>query len=510
MAPTRLSARVRRAHEDERGIAVITAVIVLFVLSLLVATILATGTHLHTSTVRQVHWNQALAVAEAGLNEAVFQLNQDPTWPGTTPANKPCDSDPNKWIAVPGGSYCVAVTHDTPHLGWKTLVASGRSKTAYGMVGRKIREVLAPPPSFKYAIFSNTTLDVGGSTNCVVTGDIYSVDNMTLANSCKVEGSVMVYRGNLTAGNNVTISRDSWTGGDASGGGDQVLAGNVVVGGNATAGEADCTSAGGWSDIGNSGATVKGDARASGSITVKVEGAKNVQNKHDPCASQPPKVSLPVFSPSVMYQSGMNTHTYGSLPPAPYTGGTPDAAARFNVDKSVSDNGLTKADVTGFSGNYAIWQSNTSQSTPVVLPGELTLAGNTMIVTNAPIVFDGNNFDGNNITITSTQPGVIKPLLVIVSLYAPPGQEMSCSDQGGDCSIWGKNKVQISSDVATLFYTTGMMAFKNSANRGNGALYGGNMDVKNGFEVTYDSRVERVVGFGDVSLVRYSWEELKP
>jgi len=469
--------------------AVITAMLVLFVLTMLVATILATGTHSHTSTVRQVHWNQALAVSEAGLNEAVYQLNQNPSWDGAT------------GIAVPGGTYDVAITHDSPHLGWKTIVASGRSKTAYGLVSREIKEILAPPSSFKYAMFSSTTLDIGGSTNCGVTGDVYSVNDMTLANNCSMVGSVVVYKGNLSAGNNVGISRDAWAGGDASGGGNILLSNGAVVGGNATAGNAVCPPASGFSDI--IGGSITGNASAAGNISSLVGGLL-IKNKHDPCPTQPERLTLPEFDPSVLYQPGMGVHTYGSPPAPPYTGGSADAVARFNAGQA-DDYGLPKAPATAFSGNYAVWQSNASQSTVLTLPGNWTIAGDTMVVTNAPIAFDGDN-----LTVASTQPGVIRPLLVIVSLYAPPGQEMSCSDQGGDCSIWGKNKVQVTSDVATIFYTTGKMAFKNSDNHGNGALYAGNMDVKNGFQVIYDSRVERIVGFGDTSLVRYSWEELKP
>ena len=53
------------------------------------------------------------------------------------------------------------------------------------------------------------------------------------------------------------------------------------------------------------------------------------------------------------------------------------------------------------------------------------------------------------------------------------------------------------------------MAMKNSANSAEGALYAGSMDLKNGFEVVYNSRIERILGFGQ-ALEQTLWQELDP
>jgi hypothetical protein len=108
-----------------------------------------------------------------------------------------------------------------------------------------------------------------------------------------------------------------------------------------------------------------------------------------------------------------------------------------------------------------------------------------------------------------------------VSTYQPTG---SCTAAlvntgGADCSIYGKNAVEFDSGVQSdpndgvvgLLYTTGKMAFVNSSNNisdvGDGALYAQSMDFKNGFNVIYNSRVERVLGFG-ASYEQVLWQEL--
>ena len=135
------------------------------------------------------------------------------------------------------------------------------------------------------------------------------------------------------------------------------------------------------------------------------------------------------------------------------------------------------------------------------------LAGDTTIVTNAPVDFD-------NTTSIELAAGVSAADLVVISLYVPTG---TCGTNGGDCSIYGKNAIEFdrgdpldpNDGVAGLLYTTGKMSFKNKGTPGEGALYSGSMDIKNGFDIIYNPRIERVLGFG-VALETVLWEELDP
>ena len=88
----------------------------------------------------------------------------------------------------------------------------------------------------------------------------------------------------------------------------------------------------------------------------------------------------------------------------------------------------------------------------------------------------------------------------IISTYVPP-TGTTCdvnliATNGGDCSIFAGNSINfdngtdgdLTDKVAILVYTPGKMAIKNNA-LGDGALYAGSLDVKNGFDVQYNARI---------------------
>lgn len=101
-------------------------------------------------------------------------------------------------------------------------------------------------------------------------------------------------------------------------------------------------------------------------------------------------------------------------------------------------------------------------------------------------------------------------LFVLVSFYQPP-EGVACTDQGGnpdDCAIGFKNNFEPEDNTATLLYApNGPIAFKNNT-AFNGAVYGTDIVLKNNMELTYDARVDQIIGFGTVTLERESWIEL--
>ena len=179
---------------------------------------------------------------------------------------------------------------------------------------------------------------------------------------------------------------------------------------------------------------------------------------------------------------------------------------------AVSDfNTYVAAHKSALTGTFAVWQRSPSASTAISLDG-ITLSGDFTLITNAPVNW------GNTSTVTTT---AASSDLFVVSTYQPTG---SCTAAlvntgGADCSIYGKNSVEFDSGVQSdpndgvvgLLYTTGKMAFVNASNNiadvGDGALYAQSMDFKNGFNVIYNSRVERVLGFG-ASYEQTLWQEL--
>ena len=89
----------------------------------------------------------------------------------------------------------------------------------------------------------------------------------------------------------------------------------------------------------------------------------------------------------------------------------------------------------------------------------------------------------------------------------------NCTTTGGnpgDCAIGMKNNFQPSDNTATLIYApNGPAAFKNNATF-DGAIYAANIQVKNNMNVTYDSRIQRIVGFGNVTYQIIRWLERNP
>src|SRR6185295_11508754 len=133
---------------------------------------------------------------------------------------------------------------------------------------------------------------------------------------------------------------------------------------------------------------------------------------------------------------------------------------------------------TSLTGTFAVWQSSAQPMSNASC-------------TTAPVDF------GNTSTVSTTSSSVAADMAVI-STYQPTSGT-TCTTNGGDCSIYGQNSVEFNAGtvsnlddgVVGLLYTTGKMAFKNhpaSQPPGEGALYAGSMDLKNGYDILYNSR----------------------
>jgi len=266
--------------------------------------------------------------------------------------------------------------------------------------------------------------------------------------------------------------------------------GTTTIQGDATASAPTgtvCNAAGGTYRI--TGGRVNGNATACGAISgTTVVGTSSPGTATD----VPPVMGLPSYV--------FDVDAYPSLTCYPSVG----TCSQANVSATAVSDFQTYVDmqIGALTGTFAVWQENPSSATTLDLDG-ITLGGDLTIVTNAPIDF------GNTSTVSSSAPAE----MVIISLYTPT-DGTSCSDQGGDCSIYGQNAIEFDrgdlSDpddgVVGLLYTTGKLAFKNQGSPGEGALYAGSMDIKNGFDIVYNSRIAQILGFGtnlEISL----WQE---
>jgi hypothetical protein len=251
---------------------------------------------------------------------------------------------------------------------------------------------------------------------------------------------------------------------------------------------------------------VTGTATACGAIDSGVTAASKAAGTS---SSQPVPITFPAFT--------FDPNNYPSDPTDPLrlqcypSGGT--CGANDSTTATSDFNTYVAAHKTSLTGTFAVWQRSPSSSTYINLDG-ITLSGDFNLITNAPVNF------GNTTTVSTTTSSISADAFVM-STYQPTG---ACTADlvntgGADCSIYGKNAIEFDSGVQSnpddgvvgLLYTTGKMAFVNSSNNiadvGDGALYAQSMDFKNGFNVIYNARVERVLGFG-ASYEQVLWQEL--
>ncbi len=480
----------RRLRKEEDGYALVISVILLFVMMMLLVVGLQAGNSALEQSQRGIEWTRTLTVAESGINDMMGRLSGDRL------ASSPCPIDPDlDPCTAEGGEYQV----DWSGSGDSVVITSTGFYPALDTaeITRTVRVTLEPAPTFRYALFSQDFLEV--KNNPVVTGDIYSQVGVLVGSGTTVCGSVVVAGGDVTMENNSRVAKSLtssgcsgkdgmvWVGGSING------SNGVVIEGEATASAptgTSCSPAGTAYQI--TGGSVLGNATACGRITSSVSGTSLPGVN----TAAPPVIPLPTFTFDPANYPAI--HCFPSVPSCDETNTSATAVSTANV--------AINAVRTQLSGDWAIWQLSPSQSTKVNLES-IVLSGDTTIVTNAPIDF------GNTSSITLA-PGTEAANLIVISLYVPTG---TCGTNGGDCSIYGKNAIEFSrgdvddpdDGVAGLLYTTGKMAFKNKGAPGEGALYAGSMDIKNGFDIVYNSRIEKVLGFG-TSLETALWEELDP
>jgi hypothetical protein len=179
-------------------------------------------------------------------------------------------------------------------------------------------------------------------------------------------------------------------------------------------------------------------------------------------------------------------HEYGT-PEAP----SATAVTDFSTYLSAHGNSV--------SGTFVVFQSGTvGQFSRLDLTG-LEVTGDTTIFTNVPIYSNNVSDDTSN------------AIFVLASTYQPPSSS-SCdlNQDNSDCTVHLKNNFQTSGSTAVLIYAPyGPVAVKNNQVQF-GAIYANNILIKNNQTMTYDSRVERVVGFGVETYEVQQWLELNP
>lgn len=471
----------RSAAREESGVAMIIAVTLLAVMATLIALVMSVSTHTNFATGHGRSWVQALHVGEAGVQDAISKLQQTSgSYAGSF------SGDTNE------GRYTVTVTHQAR--GRYQIDATGSVGHGAGLSAvRKLRVTMAPPSSFKYALYSNTTVTT--KNNDTIVGDIWANQNVIVDAGDTITGGVNAATGYVQVNNGGQVTGDVWSGGfNPSNGYAIYVSTNGIVGGTAKASvtaPTDPVTCGGENPDNykvrlDNGANIAGNVKTWGTKTGPGTVGPPGNVTSNICTSAPATQTMPVFTYSPDNYNAATLHQFG-------TTSTPSSTAVTDFQSYVSAHSST------LQGTFLVNQSGTvNQNVRLNLTG-VTVIGDTTIVSNTPIFTNG-------MTDNATDA-----ILTLVSTYKPPtGSTCDLNQDSSECSIHLKNNFQPTDKTAVLVYSPyGPVAVKNNQIQF-GAIYADNIVIKNNQAMTYDSRIERVAGFGPVTYTVQTWLELAP
>ncbi len=465
-------------RREEDGLAMVIAVVLTGVLATLTLLMLTIGSHTDVASARGRHWIQSLHVAESGIDKAIARLQE--TSGGFTGVLSGSTDE---------GAFEVTVTRGARNI--YTIESAGSVRLGQQLAAtRELRVTMAPPSTFKNAVYSFTSLET--KNNDTILGDIWANQNVVVAENTTVTGSVTAATGYVSLLNGSTVQGSARSGGFNSLTDTAIqLAPNSTLGGSATgsvtAPPDPVTCAGANParyrvDVGP-GATINGDVSTwgtkSGAGTVVGTVTSNT------CSSAPPTVAMPMFTYSAANYNAATLHEFGT-PTTPSATAVSSFQAWLNAQPGKQISGTF----------YINQQSPVSQATRLDLTGAV-VSGDLTIITNTPIFSNGISDNSGD------------AIVFLASFYKPPtGTSCDLNQDASDCSIHLKNNFQTNGATALLAYSPfGPTSIKNNATQ-NGAVYGDSIQVKNNQTLTYDSRIERMVGFGDSQLEITRWVEV--
>jgi hypothetical protein len=449
-------------HRDERGMAMITAVLIsMVVLGLAVA---ATGIAISSNnqSARDRTRLQTIDAAEAGLNETALKVER------SAPTSLPCtlsgdlDANPPVHYQVtityyatwpPSGSPMSCPPTATPAA---ATVASLGTSTVGSQTPRKMVTQLRLTPrfgGFDSAIFSDTQLDLQNNLDILGNqgndADVYTNGPVVCDNSMVLEGSLLA-QGAVTLSNScsvaedvyakdaITMSNSSRIGHDAkSSKGSISLATSAQIANNATA----------YSTI-----TLSGSARIGGSRT---EGYTSL--------ADPPVKTLPIINYDAAKWSAagyaIEDHSSCDSAESRLLGGLPDDGKNY---------------VIRIAANCLLTFSNNSRIT---------------VRQDVAIIFDGR-IEFENKSDWYSGDGEEHSILFI----NPASTSGTCASRVPAFSA--SNNTSFADELKVFVYTPCQATFNNS-NRIKGQLMAGQVNIRNNFDLHFAP--VPVPGVGDVS-----------
>ncbi|MGH2830090.1 MAG: hypothetical protein ACRDJM_06360 [Actinomycetota bacterium] len=474
--------KVIPVEDRERGFVMVVVVVVVALVGSLGAIAMTSGNHASITSGRGRSWEQALHVAEAGADVGIARLQQ---------MNGIYTSPLTITGETSQGNYSVVVTAQARnrHLVTATGAVPGPSGLA---ATRRVSFVLAPPLIFRNALFSLTSIDT--KNNDYVVGDVWANANVLVEAGDTIEGSVTAATGWVWLYGGSRVMGSVQTGGYHPTGHDAIrLENNAIINGDGTASVTSPLDANCSGEPQNRytirlelNSRLEGAAKTWG--TVVSNGFVGGPIAEHICTAAPAALPMPSFVYNQNNYDPATLHVFG-------TPDAPTADARLQASAWIAAN---KGDLHG---TIVVFQSGGVSQADRLDLSDAILTEDVTLVTNLPIysaVLDDVIPDHDAV-------------FVLASFYQPEsGTQCDVNHDDSDCSIHLKNGAQVSSDVALLAYAPyGPVAIKNNAEQF-GAVYGQNIQIKNNQTLTYDARIERLVGFGAVTLEPSEWREVPP
>ena len=452
---------MRMRMRDERGVAMVVALLVSFVLLILATAIVAQSIHNVDSSAQDRRRLQSINAAEAGNNYYYAYLQS------TTVTSLSCDPVTQTIASAPATASFTATptffdNSDPPvpmscpftSTNYPSAVSIQTTGTVSGQTPRTMQTYIRLNPvygGFGAAILVNTTasfvnnFDIYGDTS--YDGDIYVLNgDFTIGNSGHVRGNVYVPNGSATMANNAVIEGDLWANGNIT------MSNTTRVNGNAISSTGSIS--------GSNSPTVSLNATAATTISGVAVGGTQYPNTVSP---QPPTQTFPQIG---YVQTDWTNAGYTNIQTFSGSGSTPCTDAYNYITGPFSSTpsiGKTVVRITGVTGGCTLTFANTTN---------VTVNANLAIITDYGITMvNQTNWNGS---------GTVKDVHFISTWPAPT----PCPSGTASKSIITSNNTSMNEFVHAFFYSPCTVTMANSSNW-YGQVVGGYVNIANNFDMTY-------------------------
>jgi len=449
---SRLYRRFSRLHREESGIAMVIAMMVVFVVVLLSIVVFDMSIHNTEQAAYDRKRVTSIAAAEAGVDRAwnLVQFTAPQSLPCGTPVTGTLGSEPGPatftinvtWYKADASAYtCTSSDRPTQSAPPSAALITAVGKTNTN-VPRTMQTYVTLSPNyggFGSAIlaltnttFSNNFGILGQSGN---DGNIYVTNgNLVIDNAVTVYGNLYVHNGTATMSNNSQINGDLWANGNVT------INNPATVGTNAISSTGSITGGGAVGGFAMAGTTV-------GEPPLNVVGSIY---EYSPQGA-PPTQSLPLLCQVAIS---------GVCSAMPWTGHTVTTVTTCAAAQTFLDASLT--------GDRVLWIPSGCADLQIANNDTINFSGNLAIVTNGKITMANRN----------TWNGVAGKKLFFISNYR---NGLNCSSGAYNITTGNNSNFK---NASTLFYSPCTVSLNNQ-NDFKGQVLANSVQILNHFTLTY-------------------------